>query len=54
MTSTMKINEEPNSDTSLWSGWTSASLLVNLTNLSIKEQISDGIEQKFDRNIIMS
>ncbi len=38
----MKTDDEPNNNTSLWGGWTFASLLVNSTNLSIVERIFDG------------
>lgn len=50
----MKIDEESNSDISLWSSWPSAFSLVNLTNLSFQDQISDGIEQMSDGDIIVS
>ncbi len=47
MTLTIKTNEKSNSNTSLWVGETSASLLVNLTNLFTVERI-------FDRDAILT
>lgn len=49
----MKINEEPNNNTSSQGSWISIYFLVNLTNLSPKKQISDWIEQMFDKIAIV-